>query len=98
MESNLLRDLFVLMGLLPAIMSVVRGRQRRDRPRKLVRDAILNAWWACLVLVLILPRASLGSRVAFVMGLLLLLGGVWSTWVDVRSQRRQVKTADPPVP
>jgi hypothetical protein len=96
MEDYLLRILFVLMGLLPATMSVVRGRQRRNPTRKLIGDAILDAWWACLVLVLILPRASLGSRVAFVMGLLLLLGGVWSTWIDVRSHRRQVKTADPP--
>lgn len=95
MEVRPLGALFVLLALLPAIASVVRGHRRRDPPQKLVRHAIPQTTWAFLVLVLILPRASLGSRVAFVGGLLVVLWSVLDVLMDIRNGRR-MKSGDPP--
>jgi hypothetical protein len=79
---------FVLLGLLPVVISVVRGRQAHDPPRRLIADAIPKAWLAVLLLAFVLPRASSGAHVVLVVGVFLAL---WGTWIDIQSYRRQKK-------
>jgi len=81
--------LMVLVGLLPAIISVIVGR-RAQEPRKLIASAVPKLWLAFLFLAMALPRADLAARAAFVVAVLL---AVLDTWIDVRKFRRDRKVA-----
>jgi hypothetical protein len=79
---------FALIGLGPAIISILRGRKAHHPLPKLVADAIPKAWFSILLLALWLPHGSLGERLVIVAAVLLAL---WDLWRDIRSYRRSTK-------
>jgi hypothetical protein len=85
MEGRLL-VLMVFLGMLPAVVSAVQGWQARKPRRKLVLEAIPKGWFAVILFALVLPHASMGARVAIVIGVLLATCGLW---IDLRDYRRQ---------
>jgi hypothetical protein len=80
----------VLVGLLPALIPVVRGLQAHVPPRKLVGVAIPKTWFTFILLAVVLPSGSLGARAGIAVGVLLAALDVWmETPATVATGRRK---------
>ena len=86
--------LLCVLGLIPVVISVDRGRRGHDPPWKLVVDAVGAGYLSVLILSFLLPSHSIGAHVAMVSGSLLWVLGVWK---DVRDWRRLRRAAEPTV-